>query len=47
MDINAKNRMANIIDELYSCDPELPGKIHENRKTLGLQIARITKRNNG
>jgi hypothetical protein len=41
-DIDTKNHMANIIDELCSCDADLPVKLHENRRVLGQQIARIT-----
>lgn len=46
-DIDTKKRLADIIDELCSCDPELPMKIHENRRILGQQITRITTQNEG
>ncbi|MEZ6117878.1 MAG: zinc-ribbon domain containing protein [Pirellulaceae bacterium] len=44
-DIEAKKRLANVIDELYSCGADLPEKIHANRRVLGQQIARIESEN--
>lgn len=46
-DLGSKKHLANVIDELYSCDAELPDKIHANRKVLGNQIARIETKNDG
>ena len=46
-DVDAKKRLATIIDDLCSSEADLPLKIHENRKILGRQIARITSKNDG
>lgn len=46
-DINAKQQLAIIIDELCTCDHDLPMKLHENRATLGRQITRLTTQNDG
>jgi uncharacterized protein (DUF433 family) len=45
--VEAKQRLADIIDELCSFDFALPAKIHENRKILGKQIARLTELKDG
>jgi hypothetical protein len=37
--------MANVIDELCSLDSSLPAQVHENRKTLAKQIARLADAN--
>lgn len=46
-DVESKKHLANVIDELYSCDSDLPDKIHTNRRILGKQIARIETENDG
>ncbi|MBX3416289.1 MAG: zinc-ribbon domain containing protein [Pirellulaceae bacterium] len=39
-DIEAKKRLASLIDEMCSFEAVLPQKIHENRRVLGRQIDR-------
>ncbi len=46
-DLESKKHLANVIDELYSCETDLPDKIHANRKVLGNQIARIETKSDG
>jgi hypothetical protein len=40
-DLEAKRRLAAIIDELYEAGVELPPRINENRRRLGRQIAAL------
>ncbi len=46
-DAEEKQRLVDVIDRLCSLDSALPARIHENRKTLGEQIARIHRVDGG
>lgn len=39
-DVELKNRICGVIDDLYEIAPNLPKRIHFNRKTLAVQIAK-------
>jgi Probable zinc-ribbon domain len=39
-DLELKNRLANVIDELYELGGELPARVNEKRRRLARQIAR-------
>jgi hypothetical protein len=39
--LERKKHLADVIDQLYEIGGELPTKIHENRRRLGRQIARL------
>lgn len=43
-DLQAKRALAEVIDELLSMDDCLPARIHDNRKQLAGQIARLERK---
>jgi hypothetical protein len=43
-DLDAKKRLAGVIDELYELGGDLPPRINENRRRLANQIARLEQR---
>ena len=46
-DIELKNRLCSVIDDLCSFETELPNRIHQNRHALAKQIERINSPSSG